>query len=190
VNSFCRPDFNVEEPRVAKISGVVNGVVVSRDDPDQMGRVQVSHPFLGGENTNGWAPVATMMAGNKTGSWFMPEIGDEVLVAFLLDDVEHPYVVGFMWNGSQAPPDSDPQNRVILTPGGHTLRFQDKDGSKKVILQSSSGQVVTLDDSGSGSITVTSPDGSVTINSADSSSITLQGGGRIFTMSGGTVQIS
>jgi uncharacterized protein involved in type VI secretion and phage assembly len=175
---------------VAKINGVVNGQVVSRDDPDSQGRLQVSLPFLGGQNTSYWAPVATMMAGNKTGSWFMPEIGDEVLVAFNQDDVAHPYIVGFLWNGQDGPPDPDPQNRIILTPGGHTLRFEDKDGSKKVILQSSSGQVITLDDSGSGSITVTSPDGSVTINSADSSSITLQGGGRIFTMSGGTVQIS
>jgi uncharacterized protein involved in type VI secretion and phage assembly len=184
---------------VAKINGVVNGQVVSRDDPDQQGRLQVSLPFLGGQNTSYWAPVATMMAGNKTGSWFMPEIGDEVLVAFNQDDVAHPYIVGFQRNGQDGPPDPDPQNRVILTPGGHFLRFQDKDGAKKVILQSSSGQVITLDDSGSGSITVTSPNGSVTVNSpqgsislnsAESSSITLQGGGRIFTMSGGTVQIS
>jgi phage baseplate assembly protein V len=175
---------------MAKIHGVVTGQVISRDDPDQQGRIQVSLPFLGGENSSYWAPVATMMAGNKAGSWFMPEIGDEVLIAFLQDDVAHPFIVGFLWNGQDAPPDTDPQNRIILTPGGHTLRFQDKDGEKKVILQSSGGQVVTLDDSGNGSITVTSPNGSVTINSSDSSSITLQGGGRIFTMSGGTVQIS
>lgn len=175
---------------MAKINGVVNGMVVSRDDPDQQGRLQVSLPFLGGQNTSTWAPVATMMAGNKTGSWFMPEIGDEVLVAFNQDDVAHPFIIGFLWNGQDGPPDLDPQNRVILTPGGHTLRFQDADGSKKVILQSAGGQVVTLDDSGSGSITVSSPNGSVSISSAESSSITLQGGGRILTMSGGTVQIS
>jgi uncharacterized protein involved in type VI secretion and phage assembly len=175
---------------VGKINGVVNGQVVSRDDPDQQGRIQVSLPYLGGQNDSYWAPVATMMAGKSTGSWFMPEIGDEVLIAFNQDDVAHPYIVGFLWNGQDGPPDPDPQNRVILTPGGHTLRFQDKDGSKKVVLQSSSGQVITLDDSGSGSVTVTSPGGSISINSAEGSSITLQGGGRIFTMSGGTVQIS
>jgi uncharacterized protein involved in type VI secretion and phage assembly len=175
---------------MGKINGVVNGQVVSREDPDQQGRIQVSLPYLGGQNTSCWAPVATMMAGGKTGSWFMPEIGDEVLVAFNQNDVAHPYIIGFLWNGQDGPPDPDPQNRVILTPGGHTLRFQDADGSKKVILQSSSGQVITLDDSGSGSITITSPGGSISMNSATDSSITLQGGGRIFTMSGGTVQIS
>jgi len=156
---------------VGKINGVVTGQVVSRDDPDQQGRVQVSLPYLGGQNQSSWAPVATMMSGGNRGSWFMPEVGDEVLVAFNQDDVAHPYIIGFLWNGQDAPPDPDPQNRMILTPGGHTLRFQDADGSKKVILQSSTGQTVTLDDSGTGSIT-------------------LQGGGRILTMSNGLVQIS
>jgi uncharacterized protein involved in type VI secretion and phage assembly len=175
---------------MGKIHGVVTGQVASVDDPDQQGRIQVSLPYLGGQNESCWAPVATMMAGGGTGSWFMPEVGNEVLIAFNQDDVAHPYIVGFLWNGQDGPPDPDPKNRVILTPGGHTLRFQDADGSKKVILQSSSGQVITLDDSGSGSITVTSPNGSITLNSGESSSITLQGGGRIFTMSNGTVQIS
>lgn len=156
---------------MGKINGVVTGQVVSRDDPDQQGRVQVSLPYLGGQNQSSWAPVATMMSGGNRGSWFMPEVGDEVLVAFNQDDVAHPYIIGFLWNGQDAPPDPDPQNRMILTPGGHTLRFQDADGSKKVILQSSTGQTVTLDDSGTGSIT-------------------LQGGGRILTMSNGLVQIS
>ena len=73
---------------MAKIHGVVTGQVISRDDPDQQGRIQVSLPFLGGENSSYWAPVATMMAGNKAGSWFMPEIGDEVLIAFLQDDLD------------------------------------------------------------------------------------------------------
>ena len=57
-----------------------------------------------------------------------------------------------------------------MTPGGHSLRFEDKDGSKKVIVKSSSDQTITLDDT--------------------DSSITLQGGGRILKMSNGLVQIS
>ncbi|HEX4320453.1 MAG TPA: phage baseplate assembly protein V [Acidobacteriaceae bacterium] len=156
---------------MGKIHGVVNGQVVGTKDPDRQGRVQVSLPYLGGQNQSCWAPVATMMAGDSTGSWFMPEVGDEVLIAFNQNDVAHPYIIGFLWNGQAGPPDFDPQNRVITTPGGHTLRFQDADGSKKIILRSSSGQTITLDDSGTGSIT-------------------LQGGGRILTMSDGTVQIS
>lgn len=154
---------------MANIHGVVTGIVANRDDPDGQGRVQVSFPFLGGQNDSYWAPVATMLAGSGTGAWFMPEVGDEVLVAFNQGDVGHPYIVGFLWNGKDSPPDSSAKNRVIKTPGGHTLRFEDGD-SKKVILKSSSGQTITLDDS--------------------EQSITLEGGGRVLKMSSGLVQIS
>jgi uncharacterized protein involved in type VI secretion and phage assembly len=154
---------------MAQMKGVVTGKVVSTDDPDHQGRVQVAFPYLGGQNESYWAPVATLLAGASRGAWFMPEVGDEVLVAFNQDDVAHPYILGFLWNGKDTPPDPKTSNRVLMTPGGHTLRFEDGD-SKKVILKSSSGQTITLDDS----------DGS----------ITLQGGERILKMSGGLVQIN
>ncbi len=92
-------------------------------------------------------------------------------MAFNQGDVAHPYIIGFLWNGQDTPPDSDPKNRVIVTPGGHTLRFEDTEGAEKVILKSSSGQTITLDDSGSGTIT-------------------LEGGGRVLKMADGLVQIS
>lgn len=166
---------------MAKMNGVVTGQVLSRDDPDQQGRVQVSLPFLGGQNDSYWAPVATLLAGGSTGSWFMPEVGDEVLLAFNQDDVGHPYIIGFLWNGQDQPPDTNPKHRMILTPGKNLLEFDDTDGSTKITLQSSGGQSVVIDDSGSGSITVTG-------NTAGS--ITLEGGGRMISMSGGMVQIS
>jgi uncharacterized protein involved in type VI secretion and phage assembly len=155
---------------MGKIQGVVTGKVVSVKDPDGMGRVQVSLPYLGGQNESYWAPVATLMSGGSRGSWFMPEVGDEVLMAFNQDQVDHPHIIGFLWNGEDKPPDSDPKNRIIVTPGGHTLRFEDGDGAKKVILKSSSGQTITLDDS--------------------EKSITLEGGQRTLKMSDGLVQIS
>ncbi len=154
---------------MAQMNGVITGQVVSTDDPDHQGRVQVAFPFLGGQNESSWAPVATLMAGGGTGAWFMPRKGDEVLVAFNQDDVAHPYIIGFLWNGKDSPPDPKAENRVITTPGGHTLRFEDGD-SKKIILQSSSGQTITLDDT--------------------EKSITLDGGSRKFVMSNGIVQIS
>ncbi|HUA58210.1 MAG TPA: phage baseplate assembly protein V [Verrucomicrobiae bacterium] len=154
---------------MALIHGVITGQVVSVDDPDHQGRVQVKFPFLGGQNESYWAPVATMMAGGNRGTWFMPEVDDEVLVAFNQDDVAHPFIIGFLWNGKDQPPETEAENRVIVTPGGHTVRFEDGN-SKKVVIKSSSGQTITLDDS----------DGS----------ITLQGGDRIFKMSNSLVQIS
>lgn len=155
---------------MSKMRGVVTGKVASVDDPDNQGRLQVSFPFLGGQNESTWAPVATLMAGGSRGSWFMPEVGDEVLVAFNQDNVEHPFIIGFLWNGEDTPPETDTKVRTLVTPGGHKLRFEDTDGAKKVIVKSSSDQTITLDDT--------------------ETSITLQGGGRIIKMSNGLVQIS
>lgn len=154
---------------MAKVQGVVNGIVVDVNDPDHMGRVQVAFPWLGGENENYWAPVARFISGPNRGAWFMPEKDDEVLVAFLHSDFRFPCVIGFLWNGQDRPPESDTAKRVLLTPGGHTLRFEDGD-SKRVVLKSSSGQTITLDDS--------------------EGSITLQGGSRILKLSNGLVQIT
>jgi uncharacterized protein involved in type VI secretion and phage assembly len=82
-------------------------------------------PYLGGQNQSYWAPVATMMAGNKRGSWFMPQVGDEVLIAFNQDDVAHPFVIGFMWNGADAPPTTDTNLRTIHSVNGHEIQIYD-----------------------------------------------------------------
>src|SRR5262245_47444083 len=121
----------------------------------------------------------------------MPEVNDEVLVSFEQGDVNHPYIVGFLWNGVDKPPETDPKNRIILTPGGHTLRFEDGDNAKKIILQSSSGHKITLDDTAaSKTITLeTQGNQSVKLNDVEQS-ITISGGGRLLTMRNGILQIS
>jgi uncharacterized protein involved in type VI secretion and phage assembly len=149
--------------------GVVTAIVKSLNDPDGQGRIEVQFPWLSDSLRSSWAPVAAPLAGKQRGVFFMPEIDDEVLVAFEHGSFDHPFIVGYLWNGVDTPPESDPENRVVVTPGGHTLRFEDGDG-KKIILKSSSGQKITLDDA--------------------EGSITLEGGQRILKMSNGLVQIS
>jgi uncharacterized protein involved in type VI secretion and phage assembly len=110
---------------MGKINGVVTGQVISLNDPDQQGRVQVSLPYLGGQNQSYWAPVATLMAGGGRGSWFMPVTGDEVVVAFNQDDVAHPYILGYLWNGQDTPPSNDPNLRTIRSVNGHQIQLYD-----------------------------------------------------------------
>jgi uncharacterized protein involved in type VI secretion and phage assembly len=110
---------------MSKIQGVVTGKVTSVKDPDKQGRVQVSFPYLGGQNESTWAPVATLMSGGSRGSWFMPEVGDEVLVAFNQDNVAHPFIIGFLWNGEDQPPTTDQHLRVIRSVNGHEIRLYD-----------------------------------------------------------------
>lgn len=144
--------------------GVVLAKVEDNQDPNGEGRVRVSFPWIsgeGGDEPTGeaqgfWAPVATFMSGPDRGAWFMPEVGDEVLVAFNQGDVEHPYIVGFLWNGEQPPPETDPRIRRFRSVNGHELVFEDTPPAQgdrgKVTLQDAHGNKVELSN---GRITLT-----------------------------------
>jgi uncharacterized protein involved in type VI secretion and phage assembly len=149
--------------------GVLVGLVKNIDDPAGEGRMQLTFPSLGGV-TSAWARLATMQTGKDHGTWFRPEIDDEALVAFDRGDFQHPFVVGFLWNGRDKPPETEPKNRIIKTPGGHQLRFEDADGAKKVILETAGGLAITLDDT--------------------QQSIEIKGGGRAVTLQGGQLKIT
>jgi phage baseplate assembly protein V len=150
--------------------GVVVGIVTDVDDPDGMGRVRVRYPTLGDTIESPWVPVCTLLAGKDRGAWFMPEADDEVLVAFDNGHFGQPYVVGRLWNGKDKPPETETQNRVLKTPGGHQLRFEDKAGSKKVIVKTDGGLTITMDDT--------------------TKSIEIKGGGRAVTMQDGQLKIT
>jgi uncharacterized protein involved in type VI secretion and phage assembly len=142
--------------------GVTTGHVIDVKDPDSMGRVKVRFDRLGTgqQTTDGyWAPVATLMSGPDRGSWFMPEADDEVLVAFDHGDVNHPFVIGYLWNGKQQPPVGgiDEHTRRIKSVSGHVLELSDVKGKEQVHIKTNGGHEVTLDDtSGSSGITIVS----------------------------------
>jgi uncharacterized protein involved in type VI secretion and phage assembly len=190
--------------------GVVTAVVAT--DPDSQGRLGLRFHWLpNGETLEPvYAPVAAALAGGTRGAWLMPEQGDEVLVAFDRGCWDRPFVVGFLWNGSQAPPETDRRNRVIVTPGGHTLRFEDGDAkrvilrtaggsgkthsitlddqARKVVVHSANGHELTLDDS-AGSVTLGVAGGATTVT-LDAQSATVRGGGHSVTLSSSGVAIT
>ena len=91
-----------------RIYGVVVGIVTANQgDPDGLGRVKVRFPWLASDAESAWARIATLMAGNKRGSFFLPEVEDEVLVAFEHGDLRYPYILGALWNGKDKPPDTN-----------------------------------------------------------------------------------
>jgi uncharacterized protein involved in type VI secretion and phage assembly len=140
-----------------KMYGVVVGIVVNNKDPEKMGRVKVKFPWLSNDDESGWARVATMMAGAGRGSWFLPEVDDEVLVGFEHGDVRFPYVVGGLWNGKDAPPanNDDGKNniRTIQSRSGHIVRLDDTSGSEKVEVIDKGGNSITIESS-SNNITI------------------------------------
>jgi len=133
-----------------------------------------------------WAPTLRQ----SHASSFAPEPEDEVLVAFEHGDINHPFIVGFLWNGVDTPPETTNQNRIIKTPGGHQLRFEDKDGAKKVILKSNGGHQIEIDDTAK-TITIKTNSGNQFIVLNDTgSSVTVRGGGRRVDMVGGLIKMT
>jgi uncharacterized protein involved in type VI secretion and phage assembly len=174
-----------------QIPGVVTGIVRNLEDPDGRGRILLEFPWLSESERSAWASVAAPMAGKGRGHFFMPEEDDEVLVAFDHGDFAHPFIVGFLWNGVDTPPESTHKNRVIVTPGGHTLRFEDSDGAKKVVLKSSGGHEIKLDDAPEGEqISIRTNGGQSIVLSDVDHSIELRGGDRSLALRAGLVQIS
>jgi uncharacterized protein involved in type VI secretion and phage assembly len=171
------------EARTNKIYGVVVGIVTNNQDPDKLGRVKLRFPWLDDDDESHWARVATLMAGKSRGSFFLPEVDDEVLVAFEHGDVQFPYVVGALWNGTDTPAhtNDDGKNnlRVFKSRSGHELIFNDDSEAKKeqVEIHTNAGHQILLDDSagqeqisikdktGSNSIKIDSAQNAITISS-------------------------
>jgi uncharacterized protein involved in type VI secretion and phage assembly len=133
------------------------GIVTDNEDPEGMGRVKVKFPTLTEDHTSNWARVVSMGAANSRGFDCLPEIDDEVLVAFEHGDIHRPYVLGGVWNGQDAPPNKPEDNvqdgkvrlRTIQTRTGHKLQFVEEDKQEKagIYLETTGKHKVRLNDS-------------------------------------------
>jgi phage baseplate assembly protein V len=117
-----------------------------------------------------WARVVTPMAGSGRGVYFLPEVNDEVLVAFEHGNPDTPYVLGGLWNGKDKPPESnsDGKNdlRTIRSRSGNMIRLTDTDGDAKIEIIDSSTKNTIVIRAKDNSITITAA-GDVTIQSSD-----------------------
>jgi uncharacterized protein involved in type VI secretion and phage assembly len=132
-----------------KFFGVVVGIVTNNQDPENMARVRVKFPWLSDDHESWWARIAVPMGGSGRGTYFLPEVDDEVLVAFEHGDVRSPYVVGALWNGKDSPPtnNSDGKNniRLIHSRSGHLVRLDDTDGDEKIeVIDKTAGNKITI----------------------------------------------
>ena len=142
--------------------GVFIARVTNVKDPQGLGRVRVSLPAGIGSsrfNRQAWARVATLMAGNNRGTWFIPEVGDEVLIAFEAGQPTHPIVLGALWGEQDTTPatiDSRGQNnqKLIRLRSGVQIALSDAAGEEELILETPAGQKVAIEDA-LGRITIT-----------------------------------
>lgn len=86
-----------------RMGGVVPAVVTNVNDPDKQGRVKIQLPWLSDSYESWWARPVFTGGGPKRGLIVLPEVGDEVLVAFGQDDIQQPYIVGGLYNGKDLP---------------------------------------------------------------------------------------
>ncbi|HEX7242067.1 MAG TPA: phage baseplate assembly protein V [Longimicrobiaceae bacterium] len=140
------------------VAGVSTGIVTNNQDPEKLGRVKVKFPWLSDDQESPWARVAVPMAGDGRGTWLLPEVGDEVLVAFERGDPGFPYVVGALWNKNAPPPETNEDGandrRVLRSRSGHVVRLDDKDGEEKIEI---------VDKSEKNSIVVSTKDNTITV---------------------------
>ena len=103
-----------------------------------MGRVKVKFPTLPEMPQSFWCRLSMPMAGRERGWMTIPEIDDEVLVAFVHGDFNHAIVLGALYNGQDTPPyaneDGENNLRVFQSRSGHRLTFDDTSGAERVEL--------------------------------------------------------
>jgi uncharacterized protein involved in type VI secretion and phage assembly len=175
--------------------GVFPALVSDINDPDGQGRVKVTLPWspdTGGGRYDAWARLATFMGGNNRGSWFIPDVGDEVLVTFEAGDPRRPYVIGGLWNGRDAPPqsmDGAGKNdiKVLRSRNGVKITLDDTSGQEKLILETPGGQKLTLKD-GPGNVEVVDSNGNSI--KMEPSGITINASAKVTVTAGAQVEIN
>lgn len=189
--------------RSDRIDGVVVGIVTNTRDPEDHGRVRLKFPWLAEDHESPWARVAAPDAGpDGRGMFLIPEVNDEVLVAFEHGDARRPYVIGRLWNGEdRAPVEGDDtssgeiRRREWRSRLGHRLRFGDGPSASDIELRTADGKrSVHIDEKG-GKILVTvdrttveiTDSGNVTVDAANN--VQVKAMGNMSLEATGTVEI-
>jgi uncharacterized protein involved in type VI secretion and phage assembly len=165
----------------ARLYGAYPATVTDIKDPDSQGRVKVKLPWMPDNDGGGyevWARLAVMMAGASRGTWFIPDVNDEVLVVFEGGDARRPYVVGCLWNGSDSPPEQmdgagNNYKKSIVSRRDIRITLNDTEGQETLTLKTPKNQSIEIKDGGL----------SIEIKDASGNSIKLEPSGITITAS-------
>jgi uncharacterized protein involved in type VI secretion and phage assembly len=193
---FSEEAKNISAPsasgQLPPIKGLQTGIVKKVDsDPAGEFRILVNLPLLQNKNKSIWTRLGTLYASKKAGAFFFPEPGDEVIVGFLNEDPRYPVILGSLYSKKMAPPFTpDEQNNKkgivtreklqismddkdkiieIRTPGGHTIKIDDKSGALSI--KDSNQNTISLS---KGGISLTS-DANLKINAKGNISMAANG---------------
>ncbi|MFL5773142.1 MAG: type VI secretion system tip protein VgrG [Flavisolibacter sp.] len=169
---FYKSEDIVEKPAsglVPGINGLHTGIVTKLEsDPDNEFRVKVKVPLISNDEEGIWCRIALLDAGNERGSFFMPEINDEVVLGFVNDDPRHGIILGMLHSQSMPAPvtasddnnekgfytrskmklvfDDDKKSITIITPKEKSIVISDDDGS--IILSDELNNKITMNKDG------------------------------------------
>lgn len=160
--------------------GLYAGVVVNREDPDCKARVQINLPWIQSDFETLWAPVTQIYAGDGYGAYWIPEVGDQVIVAFLRGDLRKPIVLGSIYSRDRKPDlgigdGQDP--KVLRTQSGHMLLMEEGD----------SPLIKLVDQTGGNEVEINSADNIVTVRAADH--VIVEAGGNVQVEAGGSASV-
>ncbi|MBF4692029.1 phage baseplate assembly protein V [Fusibacter ferrireducens] len=203
--------FDTNERDDNRMYGLTLGIVTNTEDPDNLGRIKVKLPLRDeAENESAWARVIIPFAGKEMGVYFIPDVGDEVIVAFLGGQLEKPVIVGGVWSKSVKPPMANEEGKnltkKIKTKSGHELIFFDEEDKGKITVKSSKGYVIEMDDEkekltlkdpkDKNKVEMSSKDGKITVEAekkielkSGGSSIIIDGTGNKITIKSNTVEV-
>jgi phage protein D len=181
-------------PEPGTIHGVVIGTVTNVKDPEGLGRVKVKYPWLDQTVESNWARIASPMAGKERGFYYLPEVDDEVLLAFEHGNPAYPYVVGMLWNGKDIPPEKNEVahtsegtiHRMLVTRSGHSIVFDDSNSNKSILIQDATKKQSIFFDSANSVIDIRT-NGDMTIGVTGNLNISVGGNFEIETR--GTYQL-
>jgi Rhs element Vgr protein len=178
------------------VDGLQLGLVTALEgDPDGEYRVQVRIPMIDAAEEGVWARIALLDAGDERGTYFRPEIGDEVILGFLGGDPRNPVILGSLHSSalpSPVEPADDNHEKGVVTRSG--MRFVFNDETAVATLETPNGNTVVLSDD-EGSITLTDEHGSTVVLDADgvtidsAADVTLTASGDV-TIEGTNVSLS
>jgi uncharacterized protein involved in type VI secretion and phage assembly len=131
--------------------GLYPAIVSDIVDQNQLGRIQVRFPWLGGDggDVRSWATLLTPYADDDQGFEVLPAVDTQVVVAFEAGDLRRPYIIGSCWNGEESmpvSPEAANNKRIWKSRAGSILEFDDTQGAEKVTLSMDVGHKLVLDD--------------------------------------------
>ena len=162
----------------ARLYGVAIGIVTNNKDPEGQARVKVKCPWLGDDYESFWARLVTPMAGNGRGLFLLPEVDDEVVVAFEHGTPGSAFILGALWNGRDKPPESTVDHHTLKSRTGHIVRLDDTNGDEKIEI---------LDKTGNNRIVIRAAENSITIEAKADIEVKSEGGA--LTLSGKGIAI-